>query len=73
MEDCMTRRLQARCKGLPEVYEDPQQHKSLRYKVDFLHRTVRDYLLTPEMQKMFKNRLPENFDTRIPFCTALLA
>ena len=73
MEDCMTRRLQARCKGLLEVHEDPQQHRSLRYRVDFLHRTVRDYLLTPEMQKMFKNRLPENFDTHIPFCKALLA
>jgi len=73
MEDQMKRRLQARCKGLLEVHEDSYPHRCLRYRVDFLHRTVRDYLLTPDMQKMLKTRLPENFETRILFCKALLA
>jgi hypothetical protein len=45
----MRRRLDGRCKGLLEVisYESALNGVS-RYRVDFLHRTVRDYLLRSE-------------------------
>ena len=42
----MERRLMSRCKGLLEVYHTPTEHFLFRDRVDFLHRTVRDFLLT---------------------------
>ncbi|OCK79902.1 hypothetical protein K432DRAFT_354034 [Lepidopterella palustris CBS 459.81] len=74
----MRRRLDARCKGLLEInqltnyssYGGPTTH----YKVDFLHRTVRDYLFNaPDMQKMLRDRLPNNFSPQYQLCKAFLA
>lgn len=45
----MRRRLNGRCKGLLEVYQDPGKVDYLGYRVEFLHRTVRDFLDTKEM------------------------
>ncbi|KAI0452506.1 hypothetical protein F5B21DRAFT_516009 [Xylaria acuta] len=48
----MWRRLDGRCKGLLEVVADGEPNASLYFqcKVDFLHRTVRDFLLgSPEI------------------------
>lgn len=46
----MRRRLNGRCKGLLEVYRNPSLDPYyLGHQVDFLHRTVRDFLRTKEM------------------------
>jgi hypothetical protein len=46
----MRRRLNGRCKGLLEVYRNPALDPYyLGHQVDFLHRTVRDFLRTKEM------------------------
>jgi len=48
--DQMRRRLNGRCKGLLEVYRSPSLDRYyLGHQVDFLHRTVRDFLRTKEM------------------------
>ncbi|KAH6671498.1 hypothetical protein F5X68DRAFT_121853, partial [Plectosphaerella plurivora] len=45
----MKRQLNGRCKGLLEVHSNPMEISYLKYEVDFLHRTVRDFLRTREM------------------------
>lgn len=50
----MRRRINGRCKGLLEVYHDSRNVQSnpdiyTGYRVDFLHRTVKDFLDTREM------------------------
>ncbi|KAL9621621.1 MAG: hypothetical protein Q9160_004013 [Pyrenula sp. 1 TL-2023] len=75
--DDMRRRLNARCKGLLEVSKDVQLRTGTQTsftlpKVDFLHRTARDFLLTKSMQSMLEENLEANFDPRIRLCKALL-
>ncbi|KAF2464920.1 uncharacterized protein BDR25DRAFT_241210, partial [Lindgomyces ingoldianus] len=41
----MERRLDGRCRGLLEIVEDRECTAFDKYKIDFLHRTVRDFLL----------------------------
>lgn len=43
------RQLNGRCKGLLEVHENDSEGTYLGFQVDFLHRTVRDFLRTKEM------------------------
>ena len=47
----MRRRLNGRCKGLLEVEADPSAIDYLGPRIGFLHRTVRDFLLTKEMSE----------------------
>jgi len=47
----MRRRLNGRCKGLLEVQADPSDIDYLGPRIGFLHRTVRDFLLTKEMSE----------------------
>ena len=72
------RRLQARCKGLLTVYcphSKPLSELEVgdHCFVDFLHRTVRDYLLQPNMQDTFRALLPPTFDPKIELCRGFLA
>ena len=46
------KRVNARCKDLLEVNEYPTAKVCFRYKVDFLHRTVRDFLGSEHMRRM---------------------
>lgn len=80
--DIMRRRLQARCKGLLEIVVESEENTQPSYtgddvlkypRIDFLHRTVRDYLLQPHMQAFLQSRLPPTFNPRIEVCQALLA
>ena len=48
------RRLNGRCRGLLEVNQQ---------RVEFLHRTVMDYLRTPEMSSYLNTKSPARFDT----------
>jgi NACHT domain-containing protein len=80
IEDAIRRRLQARCKGLLEVtyYHDPDIDAAPSYcriwyaKVSFMHRTVSDYLRSPNMQQLFRDRLPKEFDPRLMLCAGFL-
>jgi hypothetical protein len=46
-----SRQLNGRCKGLLEVHANDTESTYLGYQVDFLHRTVRDFLRTKEMNE----------------------
>jgi hypothetical protein len=69
----MKKYLNARCKGLLEINIDPEEKSSLRYKIDFLHRTVRDFLRSNELQQMLQSQAPEGFDANVSLCRATLA
>ena len=73
------RRLNAWCKGLLEVvaYKDEPKslsdryfHKILTPKVDFLHRTVRDFLLTKTIQIKLAENLQTGFEPKNRLCIA---
>ena len=74
-QEDMRRRLDGRCQGLLEVTRssasDPDPF--FRYKVDFPHRTVRDFLLTKNMQTMLADRIQSSFNPRLSLCNAFLA
>lgn len=74
-------RLNADCRGLLEI-----QHQSLpasfetlasstlySHKVNFLHRTVREFLSEPEPSQLLSSWLPAPIDTDEVICKALLA
>ncbi|BCS03286.1 uncharacterized protein AKAW2_70164A [Aspergillus luchuensis] len=74
-------RLNAYCRGLLEV-QYPTDTKDivtnmfvslLDCHVDFLHRTVRDFLWTPGMQALLCTWLPRGFDLNLDICKAILA
>lgn len=73
------RRLIASCKGLlephyqsPDILEDPLPSAILfNEKVDFLHRTVRDYLELPGTEILIRRWIPRDFDPHEAICKAL--
>jgi hypothetical protein len=83
----MRKYVNARCKDLLEVtgcdeagimYESqfdvlPPTDTYVRYRVDFLHRTVRDFLRTKDVYNLLQDRTAESFDPRIALCRMLLA
>ncbi|KAF3076185.1 hypothetical protein CFAM422_001684 [Trichoderma lentiforme] len=48
-QEQLRRRLNGRCKGLLEVCRNSNEGAYMGHRVDFLHRTVRDFLRTKEM------------------------
>ncbi|KAE8453239.1 hypothetical protein EG329_011306 [Mollisiaceae sp. DMI_Dod_QoI] len=75
----MKKRLNACSKGLLEVnFLDASHDDSLsssvlfNWKVDFLHRTVRDFLTTTEMQEKLHKWAQADFDADVAICRALL-
>jgi hypothetical protein len=70
----MKGRLNARCKDLLEVNADPSQSGISKYKVDFLHRTVRDFFVnTNVLQEMLNRKGPTGFDVHLSLCRIMLA
>jgi hypothetical protein len=57
------RRINGRCKGLLEVYRYPDSDEALPYRVEFLHRTVRDYFMTYEMREEFESKMSPTVKT----------
>jgi hypothetical protein len=45
----------------------------LDYQVDFIHRTVRDFLMTSDMHKKLQSQIPKKFDPGIYLCKLMLA
>ncbi|KAI1123462.1 hypothetical protein F5Y10DRAFT_51486 [Nemania abortiva] len=71
------RRLNARCKGLLEIRETPESlwggnsyHD--RYLVDFLHRTVRDFLRNEDVLNLLRSRLSGSFNVDLTLCQGYL-
>ncbi|KAF3077082.1 hypothetical protein CFAM422_000001 [Trichoderma lentiforme] len=73
MEEIMKRRLDERCKGLLEISTDQSQRSiGLRDSVVFLHRSVRDFLNTKDMQNNFKEEFDEGYNVNLASCQAIL-
>jgi len=74
------RRLNSRCKGLLESHMPTDTRTWEHYAstlpnatVDFLHRTVRDFMRSPTMQRMFEQHSNLLLDTNATICNAYLA
>lgn len=65
-------RLKGRCRGLLEI-TPPLRNISLEYRVDFLHRTCRDFFMTNEVSVIFAKNHQQDFNADIAVCHALLA
>ena len=80
-QDDMRRRLNGRYKGLLEVARRKKYTIQARTCMDpfhtptvvFLHRTVRDFLHTKDMQNMLLEHLEPSFEPKSRICKALLA
>ncbi|KAK2747902.1 hypothetical protein FQN57_001493 [Myotisia sp. PD_48] len=65
------RRLQSRCKGLLEAHR--RWHNGTGpFFVDYLHRTVRDFLQEEDIQAALNASLPKDFDAHEFLCQAYL-
>lgn len=69
----MQKRLNGRCKGLLEVTEVRESEMMIQHRVDFLHRTVKDFLMINDMQKMLSDWTPPGFGPHITICKTILA
>jgi phage terminase small subunit len=78
----MRKRLNACCKGLLEVQFNEAGDRDtaslassvlFQWRVDFLHRTVRDFLMEQEMQDMLTSWAKPGFNADLMICEALLA
>ena len=78
-QDDMKRRINGHCKGLLEVVHSNEATTdaylgSMFYpKVEFLHRTVRDFLLSTSTQTKLSKNLPMKLDAKERLCRAHLA
>ena len=72
--DTMRRRLNSRCKGFLEV-ERNSNHPELSNggTVQYLHRTVKDYLASEGVQKTLSAALKPSFDPHVSMCAGSLA
>ena len=79
----MKLRINARCKDLLQITRKDFQKPSMTsvnelpmifpYEVDFLHRTVKDFLQIHDVQRFITCRIPETFNYCTLVCHALLA
>ncbi|RFU30268.1 hypothetical protein B7463_g6064, partial [Scytalidium lignicola] len=72
----MSKRLNARCKGLLEVTPFPSLVSDYNYQnqVDFLHRTVRDFLIEQaDIRERLSSWTKESFNPHLAICRILLA
>lgn len=66
------KRLNSRCRDLLEVHKiTGQASPLLRYNIEFLHRTVRDFL-RDSYQDELQKRTGEHFDAKTSLCTNIL-
>ena len=76
-QETMTRRVDARTKGLLEVTNTSgirQAHNRFFHcTVEFIHRTVRDFLLTRDMQKLLAENAPSGFNPYPFLCEGYIA
>jgi len=69
----MKLRVNARCTDLLEVIEIPEaEDEWSKYQVNFLHRTVKDFLGLPEIENRLASWISSPFDANVYLCKALL-
>ncbi|RYP67217.1 hypothetical protein DL769_005817 [Monosporascus sp. CRB-8-3] len=73
-ETQMQKRIAARSKGLLEVRRDEEfpSNTLVLHRVDFLHRTVADFLRHPDLQKRFTQHVGSLFDPNASSAHAIL-
>jgi hypothetical protein len=74
LEDILTKtnaRLNGRCRGLLEI-TPPVRAIKFGYRVDFLHRTVRDFFTANAIYDIFVTDQQTNFNPNLAICNALL-
>ena len=64
--------LNSRCKGLLEVHHRENESLYFSGEVDFLHRTVRDFLCTGVLSRLFEVTEYEAFDVNLELCKSFL-
>jgi hypothetical protein len=67
------KRLNGRCKGFLESTIEPGEEPQFQNRVDFLHRTVRDFLMTKDMQHMLSKWIATDLDADLVICKTSLA
>lgn len=75
VRETVTKRLNARCKGMLEITEVHKVFNSdwyTEYQVEFLHRTVRDFLRAPHMRTFLSRWTARDFNPHEALCKALL-
>lgn len=71
--DMMQRRLDGRTRGLLEIHQSSQTEMFFHFKIDFLHRTVRDFLQQPrELDPVFSQSPEDERQTWMLLCHATL-
>ncbi|KAI0432913.1 hypothetical protein F5Y09DRAFT_300773 [Xylaria sp. FL1042] len=63
--DTLRRRLNSRCKGLLEL--------GVRNEVQYLHRSVKDYIISPDVSERIQSAAGKDFDCHLRICAANLA
>jgi hypothetical protein len=69
----MRRRINGRYKGLIECWKDYDSYGYPSLLVEFLHRTVRDFLKTAPIQKILLSHVDKTFDAELSLCRIHLA
>jgi hypothetical protein len=68
--------LNARCKDLIEVHHIKGRGPTINvfwFRIEFLHRTARDFLMTKDMHALLQSRSPARFDANFSLCRVSLA
>ena len=72
----MNRRLNSRCKGFLEIdrglqsIQKNEMRRPSQLTVQYLHRTVRDFIKSPKAQKFLQSSTEPDFDPSIQLCVA---
>ncbi len=76
--EAMNRRLNSRCKGFLETDRGLQGIQAVKMRpqsqltVQYLHRTVRDFIKSPKAQKFLQSSTDPDFDPSVQLCVAYL-
>lgn len=71
--DTTTRRINSRCKGLLEVYQIGDGTTYFNNNVDFLHRTVKEFLVMKSTRMFMERYRDDSFDVNLSLCRAFIA
>jgi energy-coupling factor transporter ATP-binding protein EcfA2 len=74
--ETMRRRMNSRCRGLigiPKLVSGVEDTSIRKLKVQYLHKTVKDYIEQPSVQKKLSGMIKTPFDPHIRLCSGALA
>ncbi|KAE9372556.1 hypothetical protein N431DRAFT_483324 [Stipitochalara longipes BDJ] len=60
--------LNARCKGLLEIHVNETKTFSFKHKIEFIHRSARDFLLSPNTKALMASHTPRGFSPAQTLC-----